>query len=189
MPRPRFHAGLPGDARTDLLRRETRLRRSMAGGAPRLRLRVYALSAGRRRGNRRAHRTNAYRHRGEQPDLRLAGTHRGGLRDGRRALRWAARLRCGPRLPAQEFHNMGVGDIQGESREVFVEALEIIRGLWSKPVGEPFSFHGRHFDIDKIDCGPPRYSARPRRSTSPRSVPRPSTWLPTRATTCWSPPR
>ncbi len=89
----------------------------------------------------------------------------------------------------QEFHNMGVGDIQGESREVFVEALEIIRGLWSKPVGEPFSFHGRHFDIDKIDCGPPRYSARPRRSTSPRSVPRPSTWLPTRATTCWSPPR
>lgn len=54
----------------------------------------------------------------------------------------------------QEFHNMGVGDIQGESREVFVEALEIIRGLWSKPVGERFSFHGRHFDIDKIDCRP-----------------------------------
>jgi alkanesulfonate monooxygenase SsuD/methylene tetrahydromethanopterin reductase-like flavin-dependent oxidoreductase (luciferase family)/pimeloyl-ACP methyl ester carboxylesterase len=54
----------------------------------------------------------------------------------------------------QEFHNMGVGDIQGESREVFVEALEIVRGLWSKPVGEPFSFHGKHFDLDNVDCRP-----------------------------------
>lgn len=49
---------------------------------------------------------------------------------------------------------MGVGDIQGESREVFVEALEIVRGLWSKPVGEPFSFHGKHFDLDNVDCRP-----------------------------------
>ncbi|MFC4004124.1 LLM class flavin-dependent oxidoreductase [Prauserella oleivorans] len=53
-----------------------------------------------------------------------------------------------------EFHNMGVGDRQPVSREVFGEALEIIRGLWSKRPGQPFSFHGKHFDIDGVDCRP-----------------------------------
>lgn len=53
-----------------------------------------------------------------------------------------------------EFHNMGVADLQGESREVFVEALEIVRGLWSKRPGEPFSYHGKHFDLDNVDCRP-----------------------------------
>lgn len=53
-----------------------------------------------------------------------------------------------------EFHNMGVGDRQAVSREVFAEALEIVRGLWSTPTGSPFSFHGRHFDIDEVDCRP-----------------------------------
>lgn len=54
----------------------------------------------------------------------------------------------------QEFHNMGVGHLQSESRNRFVEALEIVRGLWSKPVGEPFSYHGKHFDLVDVDCRP-----------------------------------
>lgn len=53
-----------------------------------------------------------------------------------------------------EFHNMGVGDKQDVSREVFAEALDIIRGLWSKDVGEPFSYSGRHFQIHNVDCRP-----------------------------------
>jgi len=53
-----------------------------------------------------------------------------------------------------EFRNMGVGDRQDVSRAVFTEALEIIRGLWSKPVGELFSYHGEHFHIDAVDCRP-----------------------------------
>ncbi|MFF5991257.1 LLM class flavin-dependent oxidoreductase [Prauserella flavalba] len=53
-----------------------------------------------------------------------------------------------------EFHNMGVGDRQDVSREVFAEALEIIRGLWSRKTGEPFSFQGEHFDIDAVECRP-----------------------------------
>ncbi|WIX80965.1 LLM class flavin-dependent oxidoreductase [Amycolatopsis carbonis] len=53
-----------------------------------------------------------------------------------------------------EFHNMGVGDRQDVSREVFDEALEIVRGLWSKRAGEPFSFHGKHFDLTEVDCRP-----------------------------------
>lgn len=53
-----------------------------------------------------------------------------------------------------EFRNMGVGDKQDVSREIFTEALDIIRGLWSKSPGELFSFHGRHFDIDDVDYRP-----------------------------------
>lgn len=53
-----------------------------------------------------------------------------------------------------EFRNMGAGERQAESREVFVEALAIIRGLWSKPTGQPFSYHGKHFDITDVDCRP-----------------------------------
>lgn len=53
-----------------------------------------------------------------------------------------------------EFRNMGVGDKQEVSREVFAEALDIIRGLWSKSAGEPFSYHGRHFRIDDVDYRP-----------------------------------
>ncbi|MDQ0382296.1 LLM class flavin-dependent oxidoreductase [Amycolatopsis thermophila] len=53
-----------------------------------------------------------------------------------------------------EFRNMGVGDRQAVSREVFEEALEIVRGLWSRRPGEPFFFHGRHFHIDGVSCHP-----------------------------------
>ncbi len=54
----------------------------------------------------------------------------------------------------QEFRNMGVGDLQGASRDMFTEALEIVRGLWSKPAGQPFSYHGKHFDLEDVDCRP-----------------------------------
>lgn len=53
-----------------------------------------------------------------------------------------------------EFKAMGVGDKQDVSREVFAEALEIIRGLWSTPVGTGFTFHGRHFTVDNVQCRP-----------------------------------
>jgi alkanesulfonate monooxygenase SsuD/methylene tetrahydromethanopterin reductase-like flavin-dependent oxidoreductase (luciferase family) len=53
-----------------------------------------------------------------------------------------------------EFHNMGVADRQDASREVFNEALQIVRGLWSKHAGQPFSYHGKHFRIDEVDCRP-----------------------------------
>lgn len=53
-----------------------------------------------------------------------------------------------------EFHNMSMEDRQDVSREVFSEALEIIRGLWSKRAGDAFSYHGKHFTIDGADCRP-----------------------------------
>jgi len=53
-----------------------------------------------------------------------------------------------------EFRQMGVSGLQDVSREVFFEALEIIQGLWSKDVGEPFSYSGRHFHIENVDCRP-----------------------------------
>jgi len=53
-----------------------------------------------------------------------------------------------------EFRNMSVADQQDVSREVFAEAMEIIRGLWSRPAAEPFSYRGRHFTIDGVECRP-----------------------------------
>ncbi|MDH3010323.1 LLM class flavin-dependent oxidoreductase [Gordonia alkanivorans] len=53
-----------------------------------------------------------------------------------------------------EFRAMGVADKQDVSREVFDEAFQIVTGLWTKAVGEPYTFHGRHFHIDSVDCRP-----------------------------------
>ncbi len=53
-----------------------------------------------------------------------------------------------------EFKNLGLADKQAVSREVFNEALEIITGLWTKPSGEGYSFHGNHFTIDNVDIRP-----------------------------------
>jgi natural product biosynthesis luciferase-like monooxygenase protein len=41
---------------------------------------------------------------------------------------------------------------QNKSREVFVEALDIILGLWNSD--EPISFHGEHFDFTDIELFP-----------------------------------
>lgn len=53
-----------------------------------------------------------------------------------------------------EFRSMGVAERQQESRTVFKEALEVVRGLWSQPAGVPFSYHGQHFDLDGTTCRP-----------------------------------
>lgn len=53
-----------------------------------------------------------------------------------------------------EFRAMGTQDLQGVSREVFDEALQIISGLWTKPVGEPYTFVGNHFQVIEADCRP-----------------------------------
>jgi len=53
-----------------------------------------------------------------------------------------------------EFRAMGVADKQDVSREVFDEAFQIVTGLWTKAVGEPYTFHGKHFHIDGVDCRP-----------------------------------
>ncbi|MCK8615942.1 LLM class flavin-dependent oxidoreductase [Gordonia sp. C13] len=53
-----------------------------------------------------------------------------------------------------EFRAMGVADKQDVSREVFDEAFQIVTGLWAKAVGEPYTFHGKHFHIDAVDCRP-----------------------------------
>jgi alkanesulfonate monooxygenase SsuD/methylene tetrahydromethanopterin reductase-like flavin-dependent oxidoreductase (luciferase family) len=54
----------------------------------------------------------------------------------------------------EEFRTMGVAEHQEESRAVFAEALEVIRGLWSRPPGVPFSYDGRHFRIHGVSCRP-----------------------------------
>lgn len=53
-----------------------------------------------------------------------------------------------------EFRAMGVADKQDVSREVFDEAFQIVTGLWTKAIGEPYTFHGKHFHIDGVDCRP-----------------------------------
>lgn len=53
-----------------------------------------------------------------------------------------------------EFRSMGMAGRQEESRSVFAEAFEVVRGLWSRPPGVPFTFHGRHFDLDAVTCRP-----------------------------------
>ncbi|ADG89224.1 luciferase [Thermobispora bispora] len=53
-----------------------------------------------------------------------------------------------------EFRNMGKGDKQAVSREIFNESLEIIRGLWTKSPGETFSYHGKHFTLEDVDIRP-----------------------------------
>ncbi|MCH5642147.1 LLM class flavin-dependent oxidoreductase [Gordonia sp. ABSL49_1] len=53
-----------------------------------------------------------------------------------------------------EFRAMGAQDRRDVSREVFAEALQIISGLWTKPVGEPYTFIGKHFQIVEADCRP-----------------------------------
>lgn len=53
-----------------------------------------------------------------------------------------------------EFRAMGAEALQDVSREVFDEALQIITGLWTKEVGEPYSFRGNHFQIRDVDCRP-----------------------------------
>lgn len=53
-----------------------------------------------------------------------------------------------------EFRALGLADKQPVSREVFNEALDIIRGLWSTQAGETFSYHGQHFSIEEVDCRP-----------------------------------
>ncbi|MCZ4535354.1 LLM class flavin-dependent oxidoreductase [Gordonia terrae] len=53
-----------------------------------------------------------------------------------------------------EFRAMGVADKQDVSGEVFDEAFQIVTGLWTKAVGEPYTFHGKHFHIDGVDCRP-----------------------------------
>lgn len=53
-----------------------------------------------------------------------------------------------------EFRAMGAEALQDVSREVFDEALQIITGLWTKEVGEPYTFIGKHFQIRDVDCRP-----------------------------------
>lgn len=53
-----------------------------------------------------------------------------------------------------EFASMGAAGKQSVSREVFAEALQIITGLWTKPVGEPYTFVGKHFQVFDADCRP-----------------------------------
>jgi natural product biosynthesis luciferase-like monooxygenase protein len=52
----------------------------------------------------------------------------------------------------REFEVMGA-DIN-VSREVFIEALDIIRGLWALPDGELFSYHGEYYDFTDIEALP-----------------------------------
>lgn len=53
-----------------------------------------------------------------------------------------------------EFKNLGLGDKQGVSREIFNEALDIITGLWESPSGKGFSYKGNHFTIEDVDIRP-----------------------------------
>ena len=53
-----------------------------------------------------------------------------------------------------EFASMGVADKQNASREVFAEALQIITGMWTTPVGESFTFVGKHFQVFNAQCRP-----------------------------------
>lgn len=51
----------------------------------------------------------------------------------------------------REFHAMGVEDKMPHSREIFAEALDIIQGLWTH---DTFSYRGKHFQLDEVDCRP-----------------------------------
>lgn len=91
--------------------------------------------ADRRCSHRAAHRTHEDRRCCEQLELRLPGPDRRGLRHRRNDLRSTTGLRRRPWVPARRVQGDGVADKQDVSREVFADALETIRGLWSTPVG------------------------------------------------------
>lgn len=51
----------------------------------------------------------------------------------------------------REFHAMGMDDKMSHSREIFAESLDIIQGLWAN---EKFSYEGKHFKLQDVDCRP-----------------------------------
>lgn len=50
-----------------------------------------------------------------------------------------------------EFKNMGLADKQDDSRELFQESLDILLGLWGN---EKFSYEGKHWQLDEVECHP-----------------------------------
>ena len=50
-----------------------------------------------------------------------------------------------------EFKNMGLASRQDHSRELFQESLDIVLGLWNN---EKFSYHGKHWQLDEVECHP-----------------------------------
>ncbi|WP_368680341.1 LLM class flavin-dependent oxidoreductase (plasmid) [Rhodococcus opacus] len=50
-----------------------------------------------------------------------------------------------------EYKAMGMPEKQPYSREIFNEALEIVHGLWNN---ERFSYEGKHFTVDDVECVP-----------------------------------
>ena len=51
----------------------------------------------------------------------------------------------------REFKNLGLGDQQQHSREIFEESLDILIGLWEN---ESFSYSGKHYQLEDVQITP-----------------------------------